>query len=123
MGRLEEPIKYLCLVYYDEMSVGTLPEGERADFARETLAYRDDLRAGGRCLAAAGLASGEAATTVRVRGGRASITDGPLLEGRERLREFYVIDARDLNDVLRVVLRMPTTHLGAVEVWPVDAQL
>ncbi len=118
----EDPIKYLCLVYYDETSLDALPERMREDLVSEILAYREDLQAGGRCLASEAVQPVEAASTVRMRRGKASITAGALHDEREQLCEFYLIDARDLNDVLRVVLQMPPARLGAVEVWPVRAE-
>jgi hypothetical protein len=59
------------------------------------------------------------ATTVRVRDGRVVITDGPFAETREQLAGFYLVDARDLNDAIRVAARIPPARLGGIEVRPI----
>jgi hypothetical protein len=60
------------------------------------------------------------ATTIRVRNGTLSITDGPFAETKEQLGGFYLIDARDLNDAIRVAARMPPARLGCIEVRPLN---
>ena len=59
------------------------------------------------------------ATTVRVRNGRVSTTDGPFAETKEQLGGFYLIEARDLNDAIQVAARIPSARLGSVEVRPI----
>ncbi len=59
------------------------------------------------------------ATTVRVRDGRISITDGPFAETKEQLAGFYLIEARDLNDAIRVAGKIPPARFGSIEVRPV----
>jgi hypothetical protein len=59
------------------------------------------------------------ATTVRVRDGRVSATDGPFAETKEQLGGFYLIDARDLNDAVQVASRIPSARMGSVEVRPI----
>jgi hypothetical protein len=58
------------------------------------------------------------ATTIRVRNGKVSITDGPFAETKEQLGGFYLIEARDLNDAIRVASKMPPARLGCIEVRP-----
>jgi hypothetical protein len=59
------------------------------------------------------------ATTVRIRNGQMTTTDGPFAETREQLGGFYLIEARDLNEALRVAARIPSARTGSVEVRPV----
>jgi hypothetical protein len=61
----------------------------------------------------------QTATTVRIRNGRMSATDGPFAETREQLGGFYLIEARDLNDAIQVAARIPSARTGSVEVRPV----
>jgi hypothetical protein len=61
----------------------------------------------------------QSATTVRVRDGRVSATDGPFAETKEQLGGFYLIDARDLNDAIQVASRIPSARMGSVEVRPI----
>ena len=58
------------------------------------------------------------AMTVRVRNGQVSITDGPFAETKEQLGGFYLIEARDLNEAIRLAARMPPARLGSIEVRP-----
>lgn len=61
----------------------------------------------------------QTATTVRVRNGQAAITDGPFAGTQEQLAGFYLIEAKDLNEALQVVSKIPPARVGNVEVWPI----
>lgn len=111
-------MKYLCLVYQEEATVDALPEDEYAAIVDDVLDYREELRQRGHYVVSSPLQSVATATTIRVRNGKVSITDGPFAETREQLGGFYLIDARDLNDAIRVASRMPPARLGCVEVRP-----
>jgi len=65
------------------------------------------------------LQSTNTATTVRVRNGKLSTTDGPFVETKEQLGGYYLIEAKDLNDAIQVAARIPGARHGAVEVRPV----
>lgn len=105
-------MKYLCLVYMDE---GRL--AEVADV--ECMAFGALLSENGQRIAAEALESVQTATTVRVRNGKLSVTDGPFAETKEQLAGFYLIDARDLNDAIRVASQIPPARVGSIEVRPV----
>jgi hypothetical protein len=105
-------MKYLCLVYAEEADLETMDDEECA-------AYDESLKTTGKRIAAEALESVEAATTVRVRHGKMSITDGPFAETKETLAGFYLIDAIDLNDAIRIASRIPAARVGCVEVRPV----
>jgi hypothetical protein len=77
------------------------------------------LRASGRCIASEALQPVETATTVRVRSGKVSITDGPFAETKEQLAGFYMIEARDLNEAIQVAANIPPARVGSVEVRPI----
>ena len=59
-----------------------------------------------------------AATTVRMRNGRVSVTDGPFAETKEQLAGFILIEARDLNDAIQVASRIPSARVGSIEIRP-----
>jgi hypothetical protein len=105
-------MKYLCLVYL---------EGQKLHAVKDTecKACGDGFRKSGLLLAAEALQPVETATTVRIRNGQMSITDGPFAETKEQLAGFYLIDARDLNDAIQVAARIPPAREGSVEVRPV----
>ncbi len=112
-------MKYLCLVYHDEATLAALPEREYDAIVDEVLAYREELRASGHYITSAPLQPVHTATTIRVRHGTLAITDGPSAETTEQLGEFYLIEARDLNDAIRVASRMPPARIGSIEVRPI----
>lgn len=112
-------MKYLCLVYAEEEKLAALSGDERRALAREFVACNDELRRSGHYVAAEHLGPVDSATTVRLRDGRLSVTDGPFAETREQLGGFLLIDARDLNEAIRVASRLPPARLGSVEVRPI----
>ena len=61
----------------------------------------------------------QTATTVRVRNGKVSVTDGPFAETKEQLAGFYMIEARDLNEAIQIAAKIPPARVGCVEVRPV----
>jgi hypothetical protein len=111
-------MKYLCLVYHEEAKIDALPESEYNEIVSEVLDYREELRQGGHYIASSPLQSVRTATTIRVRNGQMTITDGPFAETKEQLGGFYLIEARDLNDAIRLASKMPPARLGCIEVRP-----
>jgi hypothetical protein len=105
-------MKYLCLVYLDEQRLGEVPD-------RECQACGDELKESGRWIAAEALKSVHSATTVRVRNGKVSVTDGPFAETKEQLAGFYLVDAKDLNEAIQLASKIPPARVGSVEVRPV----
>lgn len=105
-------MKYLCLVYAEERKLGDVPDAE-------CVAYDSAIRDSGHCVASEALEPVETATTVRVRNGKVSVTDGPFAETKEQLAGFYMIEARDLNEAIQVAAKIPPARVGSVEVRPV----
>lgn len=112
-------MKYLCLIYQHEQRLEISPKDEVDAAVSECGAHLEELRRSGHLIAAEGLESVATATTVRVRNGRVSVTDGPYAETREQLGGFYLIMARDLNEAIRVASNIPHARLGSVEVRPI----
>ena len=96
-----------------------LSEHDRQALVREANAYEAELKASGRMISSSPLQRVATATTVRVRNGKLSTTDGPFAETKEQLGGFYMIDVRDLNDAIRVASKIPAARLGSIEVRPV----
>ncbi|NMY93291.1 YciI family protein [Pseudomonas proteolytica] len=109
-------MKYLCLVYSAEALLHSLPDSPKD---QECHAYAEAIHASGRMLAAQALEPVSTATTVRMRNGKLSITDGPFAETKEQLAGFYLIEAKDLNEALQVAGGIPAARVGSVEVRPV----
>ena len=111
-------MKYVCLCYDEEAMLKALPKSEWDAVVRDTYAYNDELRARGQLLAAQSLESVQSATTVRVRDGKVSVTDGPFAETKEQLGGFFLIEARDLNEAIQIASRLQGARLGCIEVRP-----
>jgi hypothetical protein len=112
-------MKYVCLVYLVEKDMNTMTNRESDVCIDESLAYDDALRKAGHLLAAHALQPVETATTIRVRNGKLSATDGPFAETKEQLGGFMLIDARDLNDAIQVAAKIPMARRGTIEVRPI----
>lgn len=105
-------MKYLCLVYLEKERLRAVPD-------KECKASGDGFRQSGLLIAAEALQPVETAATVRVRGGKVSVTDGPFAETKEQLAGFYLIEARDLNEAIQVASKIPPAREGSIEVRPV----
>jgi hypothetical protein len=111
-------MRYLCLIYLDEKQMAAMPEKDMDALNERHLQYNDELLDRGVFVEAEALQPAAAATCVRVRNGKASLTDGPYAETKEMVAGFYLIEARDLNDAVQVASRLPAAPLGVVEVRP-----
>jgi hypothetical protein len=105
-------VKYLCLVYLDEKALNAVPDSECQTCG-------DAFRRSGHHIAAEALQSVDTATTVRIRNGKMSVTDGPFAETKEQLAGFYLIDARDLNQAILLASKIPPARVGSIEVRPI----
>lgn len=112
-------MKYLALVYYNEGVMNALSQQEWDALNRECLACREGLEASGHFIAGNALLPVETATTVRVRDGKLSTTDGPFAETKEQLAGFYMLEARDLNEAISLAGKIPPARYGSIEVRPV----
>ncbi|MGA3091874.1 MAG: YciI family protein [Terriglobales bacterium] len=112
-------MKYLCLIFYDEEKLLALPEQEIQTLADDALDYDDVLRQSGHFVAAQALQSVHAASTLRMRNGKTSVTEGPFAETNEQIGGFVLIEAKDLNQAIQVASRLPRARLGGVEVRPI----
>ena len=113
-------MKYLCLVYEEEAKVNALPAPESSTIWDEDLDYLEELQRSGHCLASARLQPAEMAATIRVHSGSVFISGTQVVEPKERLGGVHLIDARDLNDAIRIAAKMPRARLGWIEVRPLE---
>ena len=112
-------MRYLCLIYYDEKNLNTLSQSARQTLSEESYAYCDLLREKGQFIAAEPLEPVHTATTVRIKAGKATTTDGPFAETKEQLGGFFMIDVADLNEAISVAAKIPAGRIGSVEVRPI----
>jgi hypothetical protein len=112
-------MKYLCLIYDDEAKMAKMTKQETDRLMADYGSFTNDVQTNGRFVAAERLQPISTASTVRVRDGKISTTDGPYAETREQLGGFYLIEGKDLNDAIQTASRIPSARIGAVEVRPV----
>lgn len=105
-------MKYLCLVYGEERKMQQVDD-------LHCLAFDESIRKSGHCIASEALQPVATATTVRVRDGKVSVTDGPFAETKECLAGFYMIEARDLDEAIQIAARIPPARIGSVEIRPI----
>jgi hypothetical protein len=104
-------VKYLCLVYLS-------PDQWNAAADSTCMNYGNQLRDSGHLITGTPLHPTHTATTVRVRNGQLSVTDGPYAETKEQLAGFYLIEARDLNEAIQIASKIPPAQFGSIEVRP-----
>lgn len=109
-------MKYACFIFGDDEP---LPEGEGQKLYDDSIAYHEELKRKGHLVALEALEDADTATTVRRRGGKLSMTDGPFAEIKEHLGGFFMIEARDLNEAIRLAGGHPAARWDAIEIRPV----
>jgi hypothetical protein len=112
-------MKYLCLIYDEEKKIGAMPKSEMDAFMGEYFAFTESIKKSGHYITGEPLQPVATATTVRIRNGKMSATDGPFAETKEQLGGFYLIDAKDLNDAIQIASRIPSARYGSIEVRPI----
>jgi hypothetical protein len=112
-------MKYLCLIYSDEKLWPKMSKSESDTIMAEYNQFTESIRSSGHYVAGEALQGTPTATTLRSRNGKLSTTDGPFAETKEQLGGFYLIEAKDLNDAMKVAARIPSVRIGSIEVRPV----
>lgn len=112
-------MKYLCLIYDQESKWATMPKAESDAIQGEYYAFTTGIQASGHYIGGNPLQATHTASTVRIRNGKVSTTDGPFAETKEQLGGYYLIEAKDLNDAIQVASRIPAARTGSVEVRPI----
>ncbi len=111
-------MKFLCLICAGKV-MEQMSETDASNHYDEYRAFTDDIRRSGHFIGGNRLLPPGTATTLRVRNGKLSTTDGPFAETKEQLGGYYLIEARDLNEAIHVASRIPGARIGCVEVRPV----
>jgi hypothetical protein len=114
-------MKYLLLIYEDEKALAGYGGAERQKIFGEYGQLTEDIKKSGQYQGGNPLQPTSTATTVRVRDGKRLVTDGPFAETKEQLGGYYLIDAADLDDALKVAARIPSARSGSIEVRPIMA--
>ena len=113
-------MRYLCLIYEDEKWWEKATPADMEKGMAEYGAFTDSIKKSGNYIGGEALQPTKTATSVRVRNGKLSTTDGPYVETKEQLGGYYLIKAKDLNEAVPVASRIPGAKNGTVEVRPVQ---
>jgi len=111
-------MKFLCLICAEKV-MEQMTEADAEQHYRDYAEFTEAIRRSGHFIGCNRLLPPAAATTIRVRNGKISTTDGPWVETKEQLGGYYVIEARDLNEAVQVAAKIPGGWIGCVEVRPV----
>ncbi len=114
-------MRYMCVIYDEEQKIGTMSKAEGEAFMGEYFAFTEGIRKSGHYVAGEALEPVQTATSVRVRNGKVSTTDGPFAETKEQLGGFYLLDCKDLDEALSWAAQIPGAWHGCVEVRPIAA--
>ena len=113
-------MKFLFMIYHEEKVLDTMPAAELQRLVDAALEYDDEIRRSGHYIVSNALERARTARTIRVRGGKATVTDGPFAETKEQLGGFFLIEAKDMDEACAVAARFPPARIGIIEVRPVQ---
>src|SRR5207244_7927767 len=112
-------MKFAVLIYNDPSLLDAVPKHEFNETMRECLAHADEMRKDGKRLDTQMLEDPSTARSVRTRRGRTKIIDGPFAEAKEVLGGFNIIEARDMDEALKIAQEFPWAATGCVEIRPI----
>jgi hypothetical protein len=111
-------MKFLCLICAEKV-MEQMPVAEADRHYQEYAEFTEDIRRSGHYISCNRLMPPDHATTIRVRNGKVSTTDGPWVETKEQFGGYYLLEARDLNEAIRIAAKIPGAAKGCVEIRPV----
>jgi hypothetical protein len=111
-------MKYICLGYIEAGKFENMPDTERNAFVDECFAYDDMLRKNGHFVGGEALQGARSAVTLRAKGGKVMVTDGPYAETKEQLGGILILEANDLNHAIQLMSKHPGVRGGPFEIRP-----
>jgi hypothetical protein len=112
-------MQYLLLIYENEAAFGALSEKEQEEVFGQYGDFSNRIRKSGHYIGGEALQPTTSATTVRVRNGKTLTTDGPFAETREQLGGFYLVEAKDLDEAIKLAAGIPGSGTGCIEIRPI----
>ena len=109
-------MQYLLLIYENEAN---RQNADRSKMMEEYGKFTRGIIESGNFKAGDALQPTSTATTVRIRDGKTLVTDGPFAETKEQLGGYYLVDAKDVDEALKIAERIPSARYGSIEVRPV----
>jgi hypothetical protein len=111
-------MKYLCLAYGEEEKMNALSQSEMDELVRKCQLYDQELQKSGHLIS--GMSLGWGSTSLRLRNGKLSITDGPYAATKEVVGGLVLIEARDLNEAIQVASLHPAARMGEELGWGIE---
>lgn len=115
-------MKFLCLAYYDEKKFDAFPPAEMDALVNKCRPFDEELRQSGHLVLVASLASPKDATALRPKNGKPVVTDGPYAEAKEQIGAFFLIEAADREEAVRVASHHPAARLGEQLGWGIEVR-
>ena len=114
-------MQYLLLIYNSEKTWNDMPDAEKGKHFGDYMKFTEDIKKSGHLRGGEALQPVHTATTVRVRSGKTQTTDGPFAETREQLGGYYLIEAKDLDEAVKIAAKIPDAAIGegGIEVRPI----
>jgi hypothetical protein len=112
-------MRYICLVHADPERLEALTPEQRASLDSRSLAYDRELAERGHFVIAEAIQEPGSAVLVRTRQGKITHTDGPFIETKEFMAGFILVEARDMNEAVRLAAGIPMAEMGTIEVRPI----
>ena len=112
-------MRYVLLIYQNEAEHAQLSQEELGAELGAYQTFTEEVQSRGLLLGTEAFQLIHTATTVRVRGGKTVISDGPFAETKEQLRGYYLLNCQDLDEVLALAPRIPAANYGSIEIRPV----
>ncbi|MDQ2924928.1 MAG: YciI family protein [Acidobacteriota bacterium] len=112
-------MQYLLLIYGNEKNWAATPQDKRKEVLGEYFAFINDIKPKGHYIGGNPLQPTHAATTVRVRDGKRTVTDGPFAETKEQLGGYFLVEAKDLDEATEIAALIPGAKMGSIEVRPI----
>lgn len=112
-------MKYMLLIATDPAAYATQSDDENGAMMQEYFAFSKRISESGEMVSGDALHDISTATTVQVRDGHTTLTDGPFAETKEHFGGYYVVDVASLDRAVELAAQIPDAKLGSVEVRPV----
>jgi hypothetical protein len=112
-------MEYLLLIYNSEADAKKMSAAQQGQIYQEYMTFTENLNKSGKNKGGNALEPIATATTVRVRSGKTTVTDGPFAETKEQLGGYYLVEAKDLDEAISIAARIPGAKDGSIEVRPI----
>ena len=113
-------MKYVGLAYFTPEKFAAMAPDDVKALVSQCPALDEKMRATGKMLVSASLGDLEGWRTLRSRGGKTQITDGPYTESKEVVGGLFLIEADSLDEALRIASMHPAAQLGEAGEWAVE---